>query len=238
MERVKRVYSFLVKTLIWGFLVWFILLCLYAFIFKFQLIPTYFIVLPLSIVFTLYVGFPHWLKEPKDSLLGLLTNQKFYLSLNFIFIALIFYLFDPPSKINEWFLIIFGQAIPEELFFRFSAIGILRNRIFSNNKITKNGHAIVILLSALFAYLHGFFQQSFLAFLQRTLLGIICGYLFLELNIIPSIVFHASWNFYIPLPYKSLVALVIGLVIYIVWYVLTKKWKNPEVQNEISLKEE
>lgn len=211
----KQIYSVFAENNKAKTSVWLGLLLVYVFILNFDVILAFFTIFPFSILFTIFVSYPQWIKEPKNTFLKFIQNKKFYTSIMMIFTAIIMYTIHIPPKINEWPLIIFGQALLEETFFRFSALGLLKNEIYQRNKVTLKGHLIVLIFALLFSFLHGFFQQELLVFIFRIVFTFITSYLFLELGIVASIVFHMSWNFYMPSPIESLIIVIIGCITYI-----------------------
>jgi len=137
----------------------------------------------LCVLFLLYL-------HRQDKILSINYGKIIY-SLIFILYFITIIIFFKPPLISEFILIFIQQASFEEIYFRFFMIGINKKH-YTDTKTTLK---TIILNNLFFITFH---LRTFNNLIQVFLLGLIFTYVYLNTDIISSIISHAIWNLYLP----------------------------------------
>jgi len=146
----------------------------------------------------------------KQGAKNILSVRSVLFSSSFVVLSLAMIIIFSPNKLNEWYTIVIRQGLREELYFRFCMLGILKssNEWKKLNTIQKT--FILFVNSMLFTLLH-IQYQAISDYLTLLWISLIFSYLFIENGIVPAIVAHSVWNFYLNL-YSLIPMLVIAIV--------------------------
>jgi hypothetical protein len=126
------------------------------------------------------------------------SKRSFLFSALFAILFLGIVLLFPPNKMGEWYTIVIRQGLIEELYFRFCALGILKTCDEWSRLGVVRKALFMVTNALLFALLH-IQYQTFSEYLTIFLISVIFAYLFIENGIVPAIVAHSLWNFYLNL---------------------------------------
>jgi len=128
--------------------------------------------------------------------------NEFIIGLLFSIYFILIFTFIPSMKINEIELIFIRQASFEEIFFRFFMIG--SNKKYFRFDSLKEALSTLIISNIVFTMGHDY---DLWGNLQIFSLGLVWSYIFLSINIIPTIIAHALWNLYLDYNFKSVLIL-------------------------------
>jgi len=147
---------------------------------------SYIIILIPSLILTLYFSL-------KDGGIWFGTTHLFSAFLSILYFLLIFVFFPPNKRIGSELV---SKVLLEELFFRFSLIGILKSKLDLLKRPIRTS-LIILLMGVLFSALH--IQYTLLEeYVTVSILGMNYVLIFLEIGLIPTIVSHLTWNLYKP----------------------------------------